>query len=68
MRPKATVPKKRLCIMLPDAQHDWLELMFFSELQGRVPYGAISDFIEKLLRQEMEQSSIIKLNSLQEED
>lgn len=41
-------------IYLPEDLFARVNLLFYSEAQGRVPYGAISEWFEKLARQELE--------------
>lgn len=53
-RPKKTVPSVRFGCCLSQDMHDRVDRHLFSELEGRVPHGKKSEFIESLLREYFE--------------
>lgn len=48
-RPKPTNPKERFEVQIRPDLAAKLKLHLFSELEGRVPYGAVSSLFEQLL-------------------
>jgi hypothetical protein len=40
----------RIHILLPESLHNRTQLVLFSELDGRVPYGAMSNLVKELIR------------------
>lgn len=54
-RPKAVVPTVRKALWLPSDLVAELELEGFSEVEGRVPYRAISRLVAHLLRAHIDQ-------------
>lgn len=44
----------RLVVYIPASVHTRLDLLLWSELEGRVPHGARSAFVEKLVREALE--------------
>lgn len=53
-RPRKIQRPVAMRIYLPEDLYARVNLMHYSEAQGRVPYGAISEWFEKLARQELE--------------
>jgi len=50
-RPKAIEPSERVYFHLPSALHTKIKLALFSEVEGRVPYGAWADLLIPLLNE-----------------
>ena len=55
-RPKQTVPSAFRNIALPQPLVDKLDVLLYSELEGRIPTGAYKEFFSNLLLQYFEQS------------
>ena len=49
-RPKKLIPMKRVCISLPVDMVAQLDLLLYSSIEGRIPYGKLGELIEELLR------------------
>lgn len=49
-RPKPTIPQIKKTLHLPQDVVARLELELFSDLEGKIPHGAQSELITKLLR------------------
>ena len=56
-RPKKTVPNIQKNIGLPKDLLDRLDIILFSEVEGRVPFGAYSEFFTNLLREYFENAN-----------
>lgn len=50
-RPKKIDRPERLVINIPASIHARVQLELYSQLEGRVPYGATSDLVSQLLTQ-----------------
>lgn len=50
-RPKSLIPKTRVEIQLHSDLVARMDLLLFSDVQGRVPYGAREEFIANLIRE-----------------
>jgi hypothetical protein len=50
-RPKAVIRPVEMSVSLPEDLHARLKLELFSELEGRVPHGRISQLFALLLRE-----------------
>lgn len=60
-RPKQVSPKKQVLVLLPESLDEAMRDMLFDEEKGRVPGGAISSYIESLIRKDLnklEQTSL----------
>lgn len=49
-RPKNTLPSKEYKMRIPLDLSVRMELELTSELEGRIPYGALSNFVSELIR------------------
>lgn len=49
-RPTSAIKRLRVEIPLDEALVAEMDLLLFSETEGRVPYGARTEFIESLIR------------------
>ena len=50
-RPKNTIPSVAVSIALPQDLAQKVEVLLFSELEGRVPHGKKSEFFTQLVRE-----------------
>lgn len=50
-RPAAVIPSARIEIRIPVDVKSELDIYLFSEVEGRIPYGAYSQFFENLTRE-----------------
>lgn len=60
-RPKHVSPKKQVLVLLPENLDKAMRDMLFDEKRGKVPGGAISSYIEALIRKDLnklEQTSL----------
>jgi hypothetical protein len=53
-RRPAVVPSEQLCVRLPADIRGWLDIYLFSEIEGRVPFGAYQAFLSRKIREERE--------------
>jgi hypothetical protein len=53
-RTKAVTPKSLLKAWIPQEMRAKLDLKLFSDLEGRVPLGDYSKYVEQLIRQDLE--------------
>lgn len=53
-RPRKADRPARIDVYLPSSLRDRLELLLFSQAEGRVPHGAWSSFFETLARQALD--------------
>lgn len=53
-KPRHTIRPVRLHIALPEDVAARLDLMLYSEVEQRVPFGARSDYICNLIRKDLE--------------
>jgi hypothetical protein len=53
-RPKLIDPSVEKNISIPQSLCTRVELMLFSELEGKVPHGAWKGYIERLIREDLE--------------
>jgi len=44
-RPRNIIPSIQVCIMLPEDVKGRLDLLLFSEVEGRIPLGAYQNFL-----------------------
>lgn len=56
-RPKLAVPSVEKNISLPEDLAAMVDLELFSELEGKVPFGAWKGFITRVIRQHFERSA-----------
>jgi hypothetical protein len=47
-------------IAIPESINAQIELMLWSELEGRVPFGALSSYIEGLIRADLQKRQLKK--------
>lgn len=52
-RPRNAVPSVEKRVSLPEDLCAILDLQFYSQLEGRIPYGAWSRYLERLIRQDL---------------
>lgn len=52
-RPKRNIRSTYLNLAVPEDIRALLDLHLFSPLEGRVPHGAYSDYISRLIRQDL---------------
>lgn len=52
-RPAKAIPSIEKKISIPEDLCSRLDIMFFSELENRVPHGAWSRYITKLIREDL---------------
>lgn len=57
-RPLNTIPTRQLNVALPLPLYSKLVLELTSEIEGRVPFGAYSNFFSELLRQRFEETQL----------
>lgn len=53
MRQRHLIRPVERCIQIPEDIDSQVRLMLFSEVEGRVPYGALSRHIVDLLREDL---------------
>lgn len=57
-RPKSVEPSERVYFHLPAALHTKVKLALFSEVEGRVPYGAWADLLIPLINERFSHSHL----------
>lgn len=58
VRPKHIDPPVRQDINLPKSVYDKMKTELYSEVEGRVPYGAMSALVTELVTQWLEQRGV----------
>lgn len=59
-KPKNAVPTVEKKIQIPMDLVTRMELELYSELEGKIPYGAQSEFINRLIREHYHQKDILR--------
>lgn len=62
MKPKNIDRPKEKTLSLPGSLVDQVDLMFYSEVEKRVPHGAWSKYIARLIRNDLEFRRICAVN------
>ncbi len=57
-RTKNIVPSALLNLSLPVTVHTMLNARLYSELEGRVPYGAYANYISELIRRDAQERKL----------
>lgn len=52
-RPRKATPSRKRMTFLPEDLAAEVEILLFSEIEGRVPHGAWSAYVEQLIRQDL---------------
>lgn len=59
-RPRRLTPTSRLEIQLPDELIAKMQFLFFDSLRERAKHGAISGYIESLIREDLTRRGMLK--------
>lgn len=57
-RPRRAMRPKHVNISLPEDVYARMILQLYSPLEGKVPHGAISDYLTELVRKDLERTKV----------
>jgi hypothetical protein len=63
-RPLHAIPKKQVLVLLPPSLDKAMRDMLFDDTKGRVPGGAISAYIEALIKKDLARFANLNLEEL----